>query len=42
MGGKLVEGRVLELAAKSFVGEFEIPMRHGLTPAEAGCCLIRT
>ena len=36
MGGKLVEGRVLELAAKSFVGEFEIPMRHGLTPAEAG------
>jgi uncharacterized protein YbbC (DUF1343 family) len=36
MGGRLVEGRVLELAAKSFVGEFEIPMRHGLTPAEAG------
>ena len=35
VGGVNVEGRVLDLSRKSFVGEFEIPMRHGLTPAEA-------
>lgn len=35
MGGVMVEGRVLDLKAKSFVGEFPIPMRHGLTAAEA-------
>jgi uncharacterized protein YbbC (DUF1343 family) len=35
IGGTVVEGRVLDLAARSFVGEFQIPMRHGLTPGEA-------
>lgn len=36
IGGSYVEGNVLDLAAKSFVGEFEIPLRHGLTSGEAG------
>ncbi len=36
LGGIQVEGRVLQPAAKSFVGEFAIPLRHGLTPAECG------
>lgn len=35
MGGVHVEGRVLDLDATSFVGEFAIPMRHGMTPAES-------
>lgn len=35
VGGVYVEGNVLDLRAKSFVGEFPIPMRHGLTAAEA-------
>jgi uncharacterized protein YbbC (DUF1343 family) len=35
MGGVVVEGRVLEMDAKSFVGEFAMPMRHGLTMGEA-------
>ncbi|SME87877.1 exo-beta-N-acetylmuramidase NamZ family protein [Pseudobacteriovorax antillogorgiicola] len=35
LGGVQVEGNVLDLSAKSFVGEFEIPLRHGLTPGEA-------
>lgn len=34
LGGQITEGRVLETAASSFVGEFSIPMRHGLTPGE--------
>ena len=34
LGGEIVEGRVLDLEAASFVGEARIPMRHGLTPAE--------
>ena len=34
LGGVFIEGNVLDLAAKSFVGEYEIPLRHGLTPAE--------
>ncbi|NRA67086.1 MAG: DUF1343 domain-containing protein [Pseudobacteriovorax sp.] len=34
LGGVFVEGRRLDLRAKSFVGEFEIPLRHGLTPGE--------
>ncbi|MBC7660352.1 MAG: DUF1343 domain-containing protein [Chitinophagaceae bacterium] len=35
LGGTHIEGRCLDLKAKSFVGEFEIPMRHGMTTAEA-------
>ncbi len=35
IGGTQVGGRALDLAAKSFVGEFEIPMRHAMTSAEA-------
>lgn len=35
LGGLHVEGRVLDLNATSFVGEFAIPMRHGMTPAES-------
>ena len=36
LGGCAVEGNVLDMRAKSFVGEFAIPMRHGLTMGEAG------
>ena len=35
VGGETVEGRVLDLSCSSFVGEFPIPMRHGLTSGEA-------
>ncbi len=35
LGGVVVEGRSLDLEAKSFVGEFAIPLRHGLTAGEA-------
>ena len=34
VGGVLVEGPVMEQAYRSFVGEFEIPMRHALTVGE--------
>jgi uncharacterized protein YbbC (DUF1343 family) len=34
LGGVWVEGNALELSASSFVGEFEIPMRHALSAAE--------
>lgn len=35
LGGELVEGSTLNPDCTSFVGEFRIPMRHGLTPGEA-------
>jgi uncharacterized protein YbbC (DUF1343 family) len=35
LGGEICEGRVLDADCKSFVGEYPIPMRHGLTAAEA-------
>ena len=35
LGGSVIGGRVLDRDATSFVGEFPIPMRHGLTPGEA-------
>ena len=35
VGGVFLEGRVLDPAAASFVGQFPTPMRHGLTAAEA-------
>jgi uncharacterized protein YbbC (DUF1343 family) len=35
LGGELVEGRVLDDDAHSFVGQFPMPMRHALTAAEA-------
>ena len=35
LGGVQIEGPVLDLSCKSFVGEFEIPMRHGLSVGEA-------
>ena len=34
IGGELVEGPVLEPAFASFVGEYPIPMRHGMTIGE--------
>jgi len=34
LGGKAAEGRVLNMGARSFVGEFAIPLRHGLTVGE--------
>lgn len=35
LGGVNLEGRVLDDNAHSFVGEFPLPMRHGLTAGEA-------
>lgn len=35
VGGEVCEGRVLDMDSTSFVGEYPIPMRHGLTAAEA-------
>jgi uncharacterized protein YbbC (DUF1343 family) len=35
LGGVVLEGRVLDLDCVSFVGEYPIPMRHGLSAAEA-------
>lgn len=35
LGGEVLEGRVLDPDAHSFVGQFPMPMRHGLTAAEA-------
>jgi uncharacterized protein YbbC (DUF1343 family) len=35
LGGILVGGRVLDMDHRSFVGEFPLPMRHGLSVAEA-------
>lgn len=34
IGGKAVEGNILELGHESFVGMFPIPMRHGMTIGE--------
>jgi uncharacterized protein YbbC (DUF1343 family) len=34
IGGLTVEGNVLELGHESFVGQYPIPMRHGLTVGE--------
>jgi uncharacterized protein YbbC (DUF1343 family) len=35
VGGEVLEGRVLDRDCLSFVGEYPIPMRHGLTSGEA-------
>ena len=35
LGGEVLEGRVLQPEVRSFVGEFVMPMRHGLTTGEA-------
>lgn len=35
LGGEICEGRVLDGDSTSFVGEYPIPMRHGLTAGEA-------
>lgn len=34
IGGEMVEGNILEKEFHSFVGHFEIPMRHGMTMGE--------
>lgn len=34
VGGRLVQGNVLDPALSSFVGRYPIPMRHGMTPGE--------
>ena len=34
IGGKIIEGNVLNKNLQSFVGQYEIPMRHGLTIGE--------
>ncbi|MBT3586529.1 MAG: DUF1343 domain-containing protein, partial [Halobacteriovoraceae bacterium] len=36
VGGLEVEGNILKPEFKSFVGQFEIPMRHGMTMGEVG------
>lgn len=36
IGGNVIEGNILEEEFKSFVGPFEIPMRHALTMGEVG------
>jgi uncharacterized protein YbbC (DUF1343 family) len=38
LAGEAMEGRVLDLKAKSFVGEYAIPLRHGLSVAESARC----
>ena len=35
LGGEILEGRILDDDAHSFVGQFKMPMRHALTPGEA-------
>lgn len=35
LGGEVLEGRVLDPDAHSFVGQFPTPMRHGLTAGES-------
>ena len=35
IGGKEIEGNVLEADSRSFVGEYPMPMRHGMTVGEA-------
>lgn len=35
LGGEVLEGRVLDSDAHSFVGQFPTPMRHGLTAGES-------
>ena len=35
VGGELIEGRVLDADAHSFVGQFPTPMRHALTAGES-------
>lgn len=35
VGGQIIEGPCLEPPARSFVGEYPIPMRHGLSAGEA-------
>lgn len=42
IGGVTLEGRVLEPDAVSFVGQFPLPMRHGLTAGEAALFFNRT
>src|SRR5512136_1536299 len=34
IGGRLLEGYVLDLAYTSFVGLYPLPVRHGMTPGE--------
>lgn len=34
IGGRLVQGNILDLRFSSFVGMYALPMRHGLTPGE--------
>ncbi|MCF8215512.1 MAG: DUF1343 domain-containing protein [Chlorobium sp.] len=34
LGGDLVEGPLLDMAYRSFVGIFPVPVRHGMTPGE--------
>ncbi|MFO1000525.1 MAG: DUF1343 domain-containing protein [Planctomycetaceae bacterium] len=41
VGGEISEGPLLNLAFRSFVGEAETPMRHGLTIGELAGFLIR-
>lgn len=35
VGGMQIEGRILNSAARSFVGEFPLPLRHGLSAGES-------
>ena len=42
LGGRIIEGPLLEPDYTSFVGQAEIPMRHGLTLGEAARWLVQT
>jgi uncharacterized protein YbbC (DUF1343 family) len=41
IGGKEIEGNILEDDSRSFVGEYPMPMRHGMTVGEAALWINR-
>jgi len=41
IGGQLIEGNMLDMQFRSFVGRYRLPMRHGLTFGELAHYLIR-
>lgn len=41
LGGRIVSGGTLELKFASFIGDYGLPLRYGLTPGELGYYFIR-
>jgi len=37
LGGDIIDGNILDMKNRSFVGNFPIPVRHGLTMGELAC-----